>query len=365
MNDTRDPPTSDAIAAADFARKQARQRLTIRDVARISNVSVGTASKALNHNGSLRQETRDRVIAVAKELGFRPNDLAQSLHRGKTFTVGLISNDSFGRFTMPIMEGLEECLADSRVGVFMANATDDPVREARHVEQLVGKRVDGIVVTARRADSRGKLMVPARDIPVLYVFSRVEDPHAYCLLPDDEGGATLAVEHLIKLGRRRIAHITGPERFEAVRLRRAGYSKALAAAGIKEIDGFYQPGTWSEQWGRETVTALFDGKREPPDALFCGNDQIARGASDALRERGITVPGEVAIVGFDNWGIMADATRPALTSVDMNLKQLGREAGLRLLDMIAGKKLEGVHRLACTLVVRDSCGARAASARTQ
>ncbi len=208
-------------------------------MARLSNVSVGTASKALNHNGSLRQETRDRVIAVAKELGFRPNDLAQSLHRGKSFTVGLISNNSFGRFTMPIMEGLEECLADSRVAVFMANATDDPVREAHHVEQLVGKRVDGIVVTARRADSRGKLMVPARDIPVLYVFSRVEDPHAYCLLPDDEGGATLAVEHLIKLGRRRIAHITGPERFEAVRLRRAGYSKALAAAGIKEIDGFY------------------------------------------------------------------------------------------------------------------------------
>ena len=152
MNETRDPPISDATAAADFARKQARQRLTIRDVARISNVSVGTVSKALNHNGSLRQETRDRVIAVAKELGFRPNDLAQSLHRGKTFTVGLISNDSFGRFTMPIMEGLEECLADSRVAVFMANATDDPVREARHVEQLVGKRVDGIVVTARRAD---------------------------------------------------------------------------------------------------------------------------------------------------------------------------------------------------------------------
>jgi LacI family transcriptional regulator len=359
MDKVRDNGSNGGAGAAEPARRLGRARLTIRDVARLSNVSVGTVSKALNNSGSLRQETRDRVITVAKELGFRPNDLAQSLHRGQTFTVGLISNDSFGRFTMPIMEGLEECLADSRIAVFMANATDDHEREARHVEQLIGKRVDGIVVTARRADKREPLAVPARDMPLIYVFSRVDDPDAYCLLPDDEGGAVLATEHLIKLGRRRIAHVTGPERFEAVRLRRDGYRKTLAAAGIGEVEGFYLPGVWSEGWGREAVSQLFKGRRLPPDAIFCGNDQIARGAADALRERGIVVPDAVSIVGFDNWEVMADATRPPLTSVDMNLKHLGREAGLRLIDMIAGKRLHGVQRLACTLVVRESCGARA------
>src|SRR5262245_26540841 len=135
-------------ALAELPEKR-RPRLTIRDVARLSNVSVGTVSKAVNNSGSLRQETRARVIAVAQELGFRPNDLAQRLHRGQSFTVGLISTDSFGRFTIPIMEGLEECLTDSRIAVFMCNATDDRVREAQHVESLVGKRVDGIVATAR------------------------------------------------------------------------------------------------------------------------------------------------------------------------------------------------------------------------
>ena len=95
-----------------MARKTTRMHVTIHDVARRANVTVGTVSKALNRNGSLRQETRDRIIAVAKQLGFRPNDLAQSLHRGQSLTVGLISTDSFGRFTIPIMEGLEECLAD-------------------------------------------------------------------------------------------------------------------------------------------------------------------------------------------------------------------------------------------------------------
>jgi LacI family transcriptional regulator len=360
MERTRVGKASSSEAAVDApATRPRRARLTIRDVARLSNVSVGTVSKALNNSGSLRQETRDRVIAVAKELGFRPNDLAQSLHRGKTFTVGLISNDSFGRFTMPIMEGLEECLADSRTAVFMANATDDPEREARHVEQLLGKRVDGIVVTARRADKREPLKIPARDMPMIYVFSRIDDPDTYCLLPDDEGGAALATEHLIGLGRRRIAHVTGPERFEAVQLRRDGYRKALAAAGIGEVDGFYLPGVWSEGWGREAVAQLFKGRRAPPDAIFCGNDQIARGAADALRERGTTVPDSVSIVGFDNWEVMADATRPPLTSVDMNLRHLGRQAGLSMLDMIAGKHLHGVHRLPCTLIVRESCGARA------
>jgi LacI family transcriptional regulator len=352
-------PATDAPVAEAETKRPSRTRLTIRDVARVSNVSVGTVSKALNNNGSLRQETRDRVIAVAKELGFRPNDLAQSLHRGQSLTVGLISTDSFGRFTMPIMEGLEECLSDSRISVFMSNATDDPEREVRHVESLIGKRVDGIVVTGRRADRRPKLEVPSPNIPVIYVYSKADDPEALCLVPDDEGGAALATEHLIKLGRRRIAHVTGPERFEAVRLRRNGYRKALAAAGLDEPEGFYLPGVWSEGWGREGVAQLFRGRRGPPDAIFCGNDQIARGAADALRERGVVVPDAVSIVGFDNWEIMADATRPPLTSIDMNLSDLGREAGRMLMRLIAGDRLTGVQLLPCSLVIRESCGARA------
>jgi LacI family transcriptional regulator len=335
-----------------------RARPTIHDVARASSVSVGTVSKALNNNGSLRQETRDKVIAVAKELGFRPNDLAHSLHRGQTFTVGLISNDNFGRSSIPIMEGLEEHLADSRISVFMCNAADDPEREARHIESLLKKRVDGIVVTARRVDRRRALEVGSPGLPVVYAFSQPDDPDAFCLLPDDEGGARLAVGHLAGIGRRHIAHVTGPERFQAVRDRRDGYREALARHGLGEPEGYYLPGVWSEGWGRKAVGELFRPDARPPDSIFCGSDQIARGVTDALRERGIVVPDQVAIVGFDNWGIMAEASRPSLTSVDMNLKELGREAGRRLIDLIAGARLRGVRRLPCTLVLRHSCGGR-------
>ncbi len=142
-----------------------RRGQTIRDVAEAAGVSIGTVSKALNKSGTLRQETRDRIARIATELGFRPNDLAQSLLRGQSFTVGLISDDSFGRFTLPIMEGLERELADRRIGIFMCNATDDPERERQHIEQLMGKRVDGLIFTARRADRRPGVSVPLGDLP--------------------------------------------------------------------------------------------------------------------------------------------------------------------------------------------------------
>jgi LacI family transcriptional regulator len=341
-------PTDDGIRGR-------REQRTLRDVARLAGVSIGTASKALNANGRLSAETRATVLRVAKAIDYRLNDLAQSLHRARSMTVGILSTDSFGRFSFPIVAAIERRLFDHGVAVFMCNATDDPSRERRHVDQLLGKRVDGIVVTARRVDRREPIEPAARGLPVVYVFSRVEHPDALCLLPDDEGGARLAVRHLAALGRRRIASITGPERFEAVRLRDAGVRAALVEAGLPARPSL--TGWWSEAWGREAAENLFSRRRGAPDALFCGNDQIARGAIDALRELGLVVPTDVAVVGFDNWDVMTEATRPPLTSVDMNLDALGREAGAALLEMMAGGKLGGVRRLPCSLVVRGSCGA--------
>ena len=292
------------------------------------------------------------MLSAARALDYRPNDLAQSLHRARSMTVGILSTDSFGRFTFPIVEALERRLFDQGIAVFMCNATDDPLRERRHIDQLLRKRVDGLVVTARRADRRAPIDC-ARGLPVVYVFSQVENPDALCLLPDDEGGAKLAVNHLIALGRRRIAHITGPETFEAVRLREKGFRAALEEAGLSARTSDCRPGRWAESWGREAVQVLFSRRRAAPDALFCGNDQIARGAVEALREMGVAVPEDVAVVGFDNWNVMTEATRPPLTSVDMNLGALGSEAGAALLEMISGRTVAGVRRLPCSLVIRE------------
>ena len=332
--------------------KPPRTPATIRDVARAAGVSIGTVSKVLNNTGAIATATRERVAEVARSLQFRPNALAQSLHTGLSGSIGLMSNDRFGRFTMPIMEGLEAVLAPLGIGVFMCSATDDPAREAAHIDQMMAKQIDGLVITARRSDHRPGVLLGGLGVPVIYVFAHSDDPGALTLLPDDEGGARLAVDHLVSLGRRRIAHITGPEHFEAVQLRRAGYLSALAAADLPPMACLY--GKWSESWGRDAVAALFADPGPHPDALFCGNDQIARGAAEALRETGLRVPQDVALVGFDNWAVMAEAARPPLTSVDMDLVGLGEEAGRHLIAMIDGAPRRGPIRLPCRLVVRAS-----------
>src|ERR1022692_2700130 len=125
----------------------ATRRVTIRDVAALAGVSIGTASKALNDQGRLRQETRDRVTAAARELGFAPNVLARALLAGRTYTVGVITSDSFGRFSIPVMLGAEDALGAGQISVFMCDTRDDPARERQYLDMLVSRRVDGLIVT--------------------------------------------------------------------------------------------------------------------------------------------------------------------------------------------------------------------------
>ena len=333
---------------------------TIHDVARAAGVSVGTASKALNNRGRLRPETRERVRAEAERLEFRPNDLIKSLLRGRTFTVGLITTDYFGRFNMPVIAGIEDALGSAEVLVFLCNIRDDPERERKVISALLAKKVDGIIVMGRRIDPRLPVNVGRHGPPVVYAFSRVTDPGALCLLPDDAQGARLATEHLLRTGRRRLAHITGPADREAVTLRREGMDTTLSEHGLALPEQHVLYGAWTEGWGYAAVERLL-ARDSHVDAIFCGSDIIARGVLDRLREYGRAIPDDVAVVGFDNWEIIATQARPPLTSVDMQLHDLGREAAKQLLEQVDGAPNSGTIRLPCSLVVRESCGARASA----
>ena len=211
------------------SRAQTRPSATSRA---LPNVSIGTVSKALNNRGSLRQETRDKDRSPPRKTRLPAERSRAEPASGAVDDGRHHLQRQFRPFHVPDRGGARAAPVRQGMAVFMCNATDDPARERQHVEQLLGKRVDGLVVTARRADKRAPIEPAARGLPVIYVFSQVESPDALCLLPDDEGGAGLAVRHLAALGRRRIAHVTGPEHFEAVRLRRNGYRKALAEAGL-------------------------------------------------------------------------------------------------------------------------------------
>ncbi len=336
--------------------------ITIHDVAREAGVSIATVSKAVNGKGKMRPATRAHVHRVAERLGFRPNDLALSLHRRRSYTVGLLSNDIYGRFALPILGGVEAALAARRTSVFLCNAADDPETEGRHLASLLRKRVDGLVFTARRTDSFFPAERTTPPIPVVHVNlePRLDGP---ALLADDRAGARLGTAHLAALERKRIAHVSGPQGFAAVRLRQAGFEDALQEAGLEGAGALF--GEWSEGWGWEAVARLYQdvppGKR--PDAIFCGSDQIARGVVDALCHRGLAVPVDVAIVGFDNWEVLAAATRPPLTTVDPCLEALGVLAGETLMSMIDGAiEPSGARLVPCQLMVRASCGTPRATA---
>ncbi len=335
-----------------------QQVVTIYDVARAAGVTIGTVSKALNGRGKLRAETRERVQLEAERLGFRPNDLAQSLVRGRSLTVGLLTTDISGRFSIPLMMGIEDALGTAQISVFLCDARDDPVREQQHIESLLAKRVDGIIVTGRRIDPRPPIDVGNTGMPVLYAFTQVGDPHALCLLTDDAQGGRLATQHLLEHSRRHIAHVTGPAYFEAVQRRLAGMREVLNEHGLSLPERLTLFGPWAESWGHEAVGILLDS--EPHiEAIFCGSDQLARGVVDALRERGVKVPDDIAVVGFDNWEVMAAAARPALTTVDLNLYELGKLAGTKMLAMTnasSAEKEAGIIYVPCSLIVRASCG---------
>ncbi|KAA0695511.1 LacI family transcriptional regulator [Neorhizobium sp. P12A] len=326
-------------------------RITIHDVAAAADVSISTASKALNDTGRMADETRERVKRVASEIGFRPNALARGLLSKRSFTIGLLTNDTYGRFTLPLMAGVSDALVDHGVSVFLCAIEDDPALGQIHVDAMLDKQVDGIIATGKRVDRRLPVDLSNLSVPVVYAFTE-GDQESVTFRSDDAQGATLATEWLMKCGRRRLLHITGPEQFFSVRERANAFCKV---AGESEPVMF---GAWSESWGHEAVEKTWSREDDKPDGIFCGNDQIARGVIDALRERGVRVPQEVSVVGFDNWEIVADQTRPPLTTVDMELKELGRQAGLTVLALAEGRQVEpGVRKLPCRLVVRQSCGA--------
>lgn len=329
------------------------ERIRIYDVARVAGVSVATASKALNDTGRMTEETRRRVKQTAKTLGFRPNAMARALTQQRSFTIGLLTNDTYGRFTLPVMAGVADALVDEGVSVFLCGIEDDAALGKVHVDAMLDKQVDGIIAAGKRIDRRLPVDLSHLSVPVVYVFTEGPDD-AITLVSDDTQGARDATEWLVSMGRKRLVHITGPEDFASVAFRADAFRTA-AGAGAEVLYG-----KWSEAWGHEAIDRLLFAGGDRPDGIFCGNDQIARGVIDALRERGVSVPDEVSVIGFDNWEIVAAATRPPLTTVDMNLKELGREAGRLILELAERKPVKsGVRQLPCSLVVRQSCGGHA------
>jgi len=329
---------------------------TIRDVARVSRVSIATVSRVFNESPLVRQDTKRKVLAAASRLGYWPHGIARSLITNRTHALGVLLPDLFGEFFSEVVHGMD--LAGRERGYHLlisrsSSSADDLTESVR----MMRGRVDGLIVMAPDFDPIPAMRHGAEDVPTVYMNPQLAPPGCDSLSIANAPGAASAVAHLIGLGHRSIAFVSGPECNIDARQRRDGWRSALCEAGIEPTSDLEFRGDFAERSGYEAASALLHRARRPT-ALFAANDYMAVGALSALHDAGVRVPEDVAVVGFDDIAL-ARFLNPPLTTVRVDMQGLGRRAVEILLDRDERTPdAEPRHEvMATTLVVRSSCGA--------
>lgn len=333
-------------------------RATIQDVARLAEVSVSTVSRYLNGSKHVSESARRRIEAAVRKLMYRPSQTARTMRTRRSGTLGLVIPDIGHPFFAEVIRGAEEAAATRGYTVFLVNTAEDPQKERRLLQALVDKDVDGILYGGGfELDGLGRNMY---DMPVVVIDREIHLPQAQAILVDNLSGGYQATRHLLSEGRRRIAVLTGPRRYRTNWDRYQGFLKAMAEAGHDPHALPSAETAVSIGAAREAVLQWLDaGVR--PDAIFAANDLLAVGCLEALAERGVVVPGECAVVGFDNI-TLASLVRPALSTVDQPKYDMGRLGAEYLVAQIEGRPASGRRTvLPPRLVIRDSCGPHAAA----
>lgn len=330
-----------------------------KDVAARAGVSRTTVSFVLNgvENVAIPEETRSRVLRAAEELGFRPNAMARGLRGGRSNVLGLLTSDIVTTpYSVEIVKGAQdEAMAHGQTLLIID--TGGSAAAAEHaVEHFLEWRVDGLIFAAEYHQQYAPPSATAGPAVLVNCFLDPQDPSQQAIptiLPDEEQGGAAATQALIDAGHSRIGFINGPSKdFPASQGRLTGYWTVLRGAGIRFDQTLVREGDWWQESGTEHTSALLDLRR-PPTAIFCANDWMAMGAYEAARDRGLRIPDDLAIVGFDNRTEIADHLRPSLSTVALPYRQMGARAVQILLD--AELRSAGATELVpCPLVSRSS-----------
>jgi LacI family transcriptional regulator len=334
---------------------------SITDVAARAGVSVGTVSNVLNRPEIVAKATRERVHAAIKALGFVRNESARQLRAGRSRMIGLVVLDVANPFFTDVALGVEEETSEAGLSVILCNSNDQVARQTRHLELLEEQRVQGILLTPVQALDERITRLQQRGTPVILVDSRSASGGQCSVAVDDVRGGDLAVSHLLQAGHRRIGFVGGPVSIRQVADRRDGAVRALERAGGHAGD-LIMIGTAALNWaaGKQAGADLAElGTRERPTGVFCANDLLALGLLQELTRRGIRVPDDVAIVGYDDIEFAAAAAVP-ISSVRQPRRQLGRSAAQLLLEEAAATGPH-THRQVIfqpELVTRESSGER-------
>jgi LacI family transcriptional regulator len=331
-----------------------RGRATIRDIADLAGVSIATVSRVLNDRPDVSPETRETVLQVVREHGFSTNRGARGLSSGRTGMIGLtlplVADAYFG----PILSGAAEALYERDLRIVLAATLHEHDREVSLVERLMRGTTDGAILMLPEESEAELVSLQQQGFPFVVVDPREPPPEGIpCVAAMHAAGAKQATEHLLGLGHRRIGAIAGSPGWYATEERLAGFRAALAGAGILLDPELVVHSDWRLPWGTAAAHRLLD-LPDPPTAIFGFNDNVAIGALHAAHERGLRVPDDLSVVGFDDTHQSVIVT-PRLTSVAQPLAELGRMGVSLLVRLLEGQRLDALRiELATRLVVRDS-----------
>lgn len=337
------------------------------DIAKRVGTSVAAVSVTLNGAKSttlrVSDDTRKRIFEVAEELRYKRNPMAGALATGRTQVLGLMlpSQDAYAAhdpFYSLVTTGVTACASTHGYNVMLYSATSE--EEGDRAASMIDKRVDGLVLVSPPRGTPIFAECQRQGIPVASILGEPEEGPLQ-IRSDDYQGGLIATRHLVSLGHRRIVHLKGRDHIATTEPRLRGYLDALKEAGITPESGWVLPGDFNRETGRESTAHLLQQPNRPT-AIFAANDLSAHGALEAIRDAGLKVPVDVAVVGYDDtW--YATVTRPALTSVRMHIEELGRKAADLLIRFLEGEPpaRDSEIIVPVSLTIRESCGGKAIS----
>ena len=305
---------------------------TIYDVARQAQVSTATVSRVLNGRTTVDAAMAARVQQAMRDLDYRPNAVARNLRLNQTSLWAVIISDIGNPFFTSMVRGVEDVAQSAGFSVVLCNSDEDPQKESQYVAAALAERMAGVIISTSGRPNVINSLVDAR-LPVVAIDRQLRGANLDTVLVDNLHGAELATSHLIEGGYRRIACITGPRRISTAAQRLRGYQRALRSHGRPETTNLVRFADFREEGGYRAMASLLE-ESEPPDAVFATNNLMTVGAVECLVDRGVNVPGQVGVVGFDDipW---AHLVRPSLSTVSQPTYDLGRAAAVLLAERIA------------------------------
>lgn len=331
-----------------------QKAVSIKDIARLAQVSHSTVSRALRNSPSVGRQTTERIQAIARQSGYRVSAVARSLVTSKTKTIGVVVTTIRDPFVAEVVAGIEEMAIRHGYSVFLANCNADPVREAKVVESFEERRVDGIIVTASRVGALYMSHLSKMNIPIVLI-NNFQGEFVYSIGIDNLTASRDAAAHLIDLGHRRIAYIGDRYGFQSDTDRFGGYRQALERADIPFGPELVAHGDGTPAGGEQAMQEILSLPQRPT-AVFCYNDMSALGALRAIRNHHLSVPQDISVVGFDDL-FLASYSYPPLTTVRQPKEHMGRVATKIVLKLLSGTSCEFNMKVAGELIIRASTAA--------